>query len=51
MGDRRGAFSVLVRRLEEKRLLRRHRHRCEDNIKMDLQEVAWGMEWIEFLVP
>jgi hypothetical protein len=21
--------------------------RCEDNIKMDLQEVGWGMDWIE----
>jgi hypothetical protein len=24
------------------------RHRCEDNIKMDLQEVGWrGMDWID----
>jgi hypothetical protein len=22
-------------------------HRWEDNIKMDLQEVGWGMDWIE----
>jgi hypothetical protein len=21
--------------------------RCEDNIKMDLQELGWGMDWIE----
>jgi hypothetical protein len=23
------------------------RRRWEDNIKMDLQEVRWGMDWIE----
>jgi hypothetical protein len=22
-------------------------YRCEDNIKMDLEAVEWGMEWIE----
>ena len=32
---------------EEKRPLGRSRHRCEDNIKMDLQEVGWrGMNGI-----
>ena len=31
-----------------KRQLWRHRHRWEDNIKMDLEEVGcWGMDWIE----
>ena len=33
--------------LEEKRPLGRPRHRWEDNIKMDFQEVGWGgMDWI-----
>ena len=33
---------------EGKRPLGRPRHRWEDNIKMDLQEVVcWGMDWIE----
>ena len=32
---------------EEKRPLGRPRRRCEDNIKMDLQEVGWGIDWIE----
>jgi hypothetical protein len=33
---------------EEKRPLRRSRHRWEYNIKMDLQEVGCGsMDWIE----
>jgi hypothetical protein len=32
---------------EEKRQLERHRHRWEDNIKMDLREIGWGgIEWI-----
>jgi hypothetical protein len=29
------------------RPLRRPRHRWEYNIKIDLQEVGWGMDWIE----
>jgi len=38
----------LVGKPEAKRLLGIHRHRCEDNIKMDLQEVGCGgMDWIE----
>jgi hypothetical protein len=43
MGDRRGVFRVLVVKPEGKRPLGRPRHRWEDNIKMDLQEVGcWG---------
>jgi len=40
---------VLVGKPEEKRLLGRPRHRWEDNIKMDLQEVGWvlGMYWTD----
>jgi len=39
---------VLVRKLEGKRPLRRPRHRWEDNIEMDLQELGReGMDWIE----
>jgi len=48
MGERRGVYSVLVGKHEGKRLIRRPRHRWEDNIKMDLQEVGCGgMDWIE----
>jgi hypothetical protein len=39
--ERRGAYKV-VWKLEEKSPLKRPRHRWEDNIKMDLQEVRWG---------
>jgi hypothetical protein len=42
MGKRRGAYRVLVGKTERRRRLERPRHRREDNIKMDLQEVAWG---------
>jgi len=35
---------------EEKRPLGRPRHRWEDNIKMDLQEVGCGgVDWIELV--
>jgi len=48
MGESRGVYRVLVGKPEGKRLLRRHRHRREDNIKMDLQEVGCGgMDWID----
>jgi len=48
MGDRRGAYRVLVGTPEGKRLLGRSRRRSEDNSKMDLQDVGCrGMEWIE----
>ena len=41
-------YRVLVGKPERKRPLGRPRHRWEDNIKMDLQEVGCGgMDWIE----
>jgi hypothetical protein len=48
MGEKRGAYRVLVGKLEEKRPLGRPRRRWEYNIKVDLQEVGCGdMDWIE----
>ena len=48
MGDRRGVYRGLVWKPEGKRPLGRPRHRWEDNIKMDLQEVGCrGMDWVE----
>jgi hypothetical protein len=38
MGERRGAYEVLVGNPEGHRSLGRHRRRWEDNIKMDLQQ-------------
>jgi hypothetical protein len=47
MGEKRGAYRILVGRPEGRRPLGRPRRRWEDNIKMYLQEVGWGMDWIE----
>jgi len=48
MGERRSLYRVLVGKPEGKRPIGRSKHRWEDNIKMDLQEVGCGgMEWIE----
>jgi len=47
MGERRGVYRVLLGKPEGKRPLGRTRHRWEDNIKMDPQEVGCGgMDWI-----
>jgi len=47
MGEERGAYRVLVGKLEGKRSLGRPRSRWVDNIRMDLQEVGCGyMDWI-----
>ena len=43
MGERRGAYKVLVWRLEGKRTLGRLRRRYEDNIKMDIQKWDVGV--------
>jgi hypothetical protein len=48
MREGRGVYRVLVGKPEGKRPLERSRHRWEDNIKADLQEVGCGsMDWIE----
>jgi hypothetical protein len=46
-GEGRGAYRILVGRPEVRRPLERPRRRWEDSIKMDLQDVGWGMDWIE----
>jgi len=44
MGEKRSVYRILVGKPKGKRPGRR----CEDNIKMDLQEVGCGdMDWIE----
>jgi hypothetical protein len=43
LGGRRGAYRVLVGKREVKRPLGIPMRRCDDNIKMDLQEVRLGV--------
>jgi hypothetical protein len=47
MGEKKGAYRILVGRPDGRRPLRKPRRTWEDNIKMDLQEVGCGMDWIE----
>jgi hypothetical protein len=47
MGEERGAYRILVGRPEGRRPFGRVRRRWEDNIKMDPEEVGWGVDWIE----
>jgi len=46
-GEGRGVHRVLVGKPEWKRPLGKPRHKWEDNIKMDLQEVGGGGDWME----
>jgi hypothetical protein len=48
MGEDSGVLRVLVGKPEGKRPLERPRRTCEDNIKMDLQEVGGSRaDWME----
>jgi hypothetical protein len=50
MGEGRGVHRVLVGKSEAKRPLGRPRHRWEDNIKMDFQEVGGSCgDWMELV--
>jgi hypothetical protein len=46
-GKKRGAYRILVGRPEGRRPFGGPRRRWEGNIKMDLQNVGWGMDWIQ----
>jgi len=45
-GGGEGSYRVLVVQPEGKRPLGRPRRRWEDNIRMDLQEVVCGLDWV-----
>jgi hypothetical protein len=50
MGEGRSMYRLFVGKTDGKRPVKRPRRRWEDNIKMDLQDVGFGMwdvEWIE----
>jgi hypothetical protein len=43
-------YSILVRIPEGKRLLKKPRHKWEDNIRMDVRESGWeNVEWIHLV--
>jgi hypothetical protein len=44
IGEKRGAYRILVGRPKGRRPLGRSRRRLEDNIKTDLQAVGWGRD-------
>jgi len=47
-GEEERLYKVLVGKADGNRRLGRHRRRCENNIKTDLQTVGCGcMDWIE----
>jgi hypothetical protein len=46
MGENRNAYKLLVGKPEGKRPLGRPRRRWVDNIKMDLLEIGWTVDWI-----
>jgi hypothetical protein len=44
--EKNNAHRLFVEKPEGKRPLRRHKCRCQNNIKMDLGEIGWGdMNW------
>jgi hypothetical protein len=43
MGEERQVYRILVGKPEGKRPLRRPRGRWEDEIRMDLREIGWGV--------
>jgi hypothetical protein len=45
--EKRNAYRILVVRSEGKRPLSRPRRRWVDNIRMDLREIGYGMNWID----
>jgi len=49
--DRRGEHRILVGRRDGKRPLGRPRRWWEDDIEMDLQQVRWGRQKLDFLTP
>ena len=49
MGEGRVVHRILVGKPEGKRPLGKPRHRWEDNIKMDVQEVGEGGDWMNWL--
>jgi hypothetical protein len=46
--ERKCVYRIFVGKPEGRRPAGRHRHRCQGNISMNLQEVGWEvMDWID----
>jgi hypothetical protein len=48
MGEMRNGYKILVEKHEGKRLLRRPRHRWDNNLKMDIREI--GLEDVDWIL-
>jgi hypothetical protein len=46
MGEKMSEYTILVGKPEGKKPLGRPTRRWEDNIKMVLREMEWGLDWI-----
>jgi hypothetical protein len=50
MEETRNLYKILVGKPRGKKPFRRHRHRWEVNIRMDLREIWWeGVDWIHLI--
>jgi hypothetical protein len=47
MWEKRNPHRILMGEPEGKKPLGRPRRRWEDNIKIDLRKIEWGMDWID----
>jgi hypothetical protein len=47
MGEKRGSYRVFDGEISGKEPLGRPKRRWEDDIKMAIQEMEWGMDWID----
>jgi hypothetical protein len=49
-GEMRNTYRTLNRKAEGKRAFRRHRHRWEENIRMNCREIGWeSVDWIHLI--
>ena len=47
VGEKKNAYSILVKKPEEKKSVGRTMHMWKDNIKVDLKGIRWdSMDWI-----
>jgi hypothetical protein len=47
MSDKRNTYGILVGKPEGNRPLGKPRHKWVDNIKIDLRDIGWDIDWID----